>query len=201
MRPAPGAMVQRLRQVTGADLRAVPRPRPLPQVHLDLKGGMPVWLVRAAAAVLFLAAAALVVTGPVQAVLAAAAAVAIVASRTGTASSLGIALLLVAFLARHDPQGWLGLAPPWQTAGLLVGIHGCAHLTRRCSELGARARIERSALAAGALPAVLINAFAQVVNLLVVSAHGLRATAVTLAGLVALTLVCWLVAHLLRDQE
>lgn len=192
--------LQGLLRLTGARTRHTPLRR-LPQVQIELARTLPAWLVRGAAALLLLLAGMLVATGPAQLIVAAAVAVGIMVSRTGDIATLGIALVVLAYLARQEPQSWLGISPPVQTAGLLVCLHACAYLARRCAELSARARIEVSALAAGAGPALAIAVFAQLLNLLSTRLAAAQATAVGVVALAALATVCWRIGNALRASR
>lgn len=199
----PTGLGARFVELTGADRRGTPRPTSRPQVDLEHRRSVPVWLVRLLTAVLLLVAGVLVATGPVQLVIAAMVAVAMVLDRSGMAAAIGIAAVIVAYLARQSPEGWSGVSPPLLTAALLLCLHACAHLGRWVHELAARGRVEVSALAAGAGAGAGIQVFAQVVNLLIVPLSGgsVTATAIAVIMLACLAVVCWLVVRAILAEE
>lgn len=198
MNRAPLAPAVRLWRWTGAGARHTPRPRPMPQVRLEMGRCIPAWLVRTVAGAVFLTAGILVATGPAQVLLTAALAVGVVTVRTGVFSAIGVAMVVLAYLARQEPQGWLGICPPLLPALLLLCLHLTVYLSRRVQELSPRARVEIVALRAGVLPAGLIQVFAQVLNA-VVTGIEVRATLVALAALLGLAVVCWLLVRRIAE--
>ncbi len=184
---------------------STPRPRRLPQVGLQVGRHVPAWLVRAVAGLLLLGAGTLVASGVAQLVAAALLALGVAVSRSGVMPGVGVALLLVAMVTQ--PPGEQGLVAvsgdPRVTAALLLALHAMVCLSRKVTELGATARIELAALAAGWPAAVAIQAFAQLLGGAVALAGELSVGLTWLAvlALAALIALVWVGLRTLRAHE
>ncbi|WP_022917568.1 hypothetical protein [Ruania albidiflava] len=201
---APGVREQ-IRSMWGDWDVSTPRPRRMPQVGLQVGRSVPAWLVRVVAGLLVLAAGALVATGVVQLVAAGVLAVAVAVSRSGAMPGASVALLLVAMVTH--PPGEPGLltvsADPVVTAALLVLLQLMVFLSRKVTELGHGARIELAALAAGWPAALAIQAFVQLLGVLVALAGGTQVglTWLAVVALAALVALVWVGLKALRPHD
>ncbi|WP_277049964.1 hypothetical protein [Ruania albidiflava] len=201
---APGVRAQ-IRSMWGDWDVSTPRPRRMPQVGLQVGRSVPAWLVRVVAGLLVLAAGALVATGVVQLVAAGVLAVAVAVSRSGVMPGASVALLLVAMVT-HLPgePGLLTVSgDPVVTAALLVLLHLMVFLGRKVTELGHGARIELAALAAGWPAALAIQAFAQLLGVLVALAGDAQVglTWLAVVALAALVALVWVGLRALRAHQ
>src|SRR5699024_3635970 len=163
------------------------------------------WLVRLVVALLLLGAGLLVDRGVVQLVEAAMLAVAVAISRSGVLPGASVALLLLAMVT-HLP-GEPGLAAesgdPVVTAALLALLHAMVFLSRKVTELGPGAKVELAALAAGWPAAVAIQAFVQLLGVLVALAGGTQIglTWLAVVALAALAALVWVGLRALRAHD
>lgn len=182
-----------------------PRPRRQPQVQLELGRCVPAWLVRLVAGLLVAAAGLLVASGVAQLVAALVLAVGVAVSRSGVLPAVSVALLLVAVITRLPGEPGLVTVSghPLVTAALLLSLHAMAFLAGKVTELSAGAKVELAALAAGAPAAVAIQAFAQLLGVLVALAGdaGAGLTWLAVVALVALVALAWAGLHALRTHE
>lgn len=184
---------------------STPRPRRQPKVGLRVGRHVPAWLVRVVSALLLLGAGTLVASGVVQLVAAAMLAAAVAISRSGVMPGASVALLLVAMVT-HLP-GEPGLVAesgdPLVTAALLVLLHTMVFLSRKVTELGAGAKVELAALAAGWPAAVAIQAFVQLLGVLVALAGGTQISLTWLAvvALAALVALVWVGLRALHAHD
>lgn len=184
---------------------STPRPRRHPRVQLQLGPSVPAWLVRLVAGLLVAVAGVLVASGVAQLVAALLLAVGVAVSKNGVLPGMSVALLLVAVLTRLP--GAPGLVTvsghPLVTAALLLCLHTMVFLSQKATELGSGARIELAALAAGAPAALAIQAFAQLLGVVVALAGdaGSGLTWLAVVALVALVVLAWTGLRALRRHE
>ncbi|HIZ35083.1 MAG TPA: hypothetical protein H9815_04850 [Candidatus Ruania gallistercoris] len=182
-----------------------PRPRRMPQVQLQLGRSVPAWLVRGLAGLLVAVAGVLVASGVMQLVAALVLAVGVAVSRSGVLPGTSVALLLVALVTRLPGEPGLVTVSghPLVTAALLLVLHAMVFLSQKTTELGAGARIELAALAAGLPAAAAIQGFAQLLGVVVAVAGdaGDGLTWLAVVALVALVALVWTGLRALRRQE
>lgn len=200
----PGVREQ-IRSVWGDWDVTTPRPRRLPRVGLRPGRWVPAWLARAVAGLLLLGVGALVASGVVQLVATGVLAVGVAVSRSGVLPGASVALVLVAMVTRLPGEPGLVAVSgdPLVTAAVLLGLHAMVFLSRKVTELGAGARIELAALAAGWPAALAIQAFAQVLGVVVAVAGdaGAGLTWFAVGALAALIALVWYGLRVLRAHE
>ncbi len=181
-----------------------PRPRRKPQVQLQLGRCVPAWLVRLVAGLLVAAAGVLVASGVTQLVAAGLLAVGVAVSKNGVLPGVSVALLLVAMLLRLPGEPGLVTVSghPLVTAALLLSLHAMVFLSGKVTELAAGAKVELAALAAGTPAAAAIQAFAQLLGVVVALAGdaGAGMTWLAVVALVALVALAWLGLRALRQH-
>ena len=182
-----------------------PRPRRRPQVQVQVRRSVPAWLVRLVAGLLVAGAGVLVASGVTQLVAAMVLAIGVAVSKNGVLPGVSVALLLVAMITRlpGDPGLVTISGHPLVTAALLLSLHAMVFLSGKVTELSAGAKVELGALAAGAPAAVAIQAFAQLLGVVVALAGdaGAGLTWLAVVALIALVALSWTGLRALRHHE
>lgn len=184
---------------------STPRPRRRPQVQLQLRRNVPAWLVRLVAGALVAVAGLLVASGLAQLVAALVLAVGVAVSKNGVLPGVSVALLLVAMLLRLPGEpGLLTVSGhPLVTAALLLSLHAMVFLAGKVTELGGGAKVELAALSAGAPAALTIQAFAQLLGVVLALAGdaGSGLTWLAVVALAALVALVWTGLRALRTHD
>lgn len=135
---------------------------PLPRVRIELRGSVPVWLLRLSGGVVAAGCAALTLTHGGQ-WLVALLFVAAVVGRPGGAAPPVTAVATGLLLLASPPFGWRVFA-------LALGVHLLVVLTSTVGQLPWRASVERGVLVAALVRLVAIQAFTQAAALLALRA-------------------------------